>query len=324
MGAALHVFQLVAAVLLMGCEAERPASGMTPASPPQPQQQAQQTPPVRAERASLCLELESPRRPVLLGEPVTLIASVVNCSSEVQQVHYPLSPDYGFLQLWLQPPSGSELLHKPVIRREWRGPARSLAPGERWSEFAPVYFGIDGWTIRQPGTYRARAELALDKGKLQSKPVEFAVVPPETPADRQAAELMMSREAGLFLATGRDDGGKGSERLAAVEQQYAQSRLAPYARLARAVAESHSRFDPKTKTFQTNGCDRATEQLGRAIPQIADPLLATNGTTALVRCLRGSGNYDEANRAASMLLRSHPGAKDVPAVLQLRGAARKE
>ena len=322
MGAALHVFQLMAAVLFMGCEAERPAAGAAPAPQP-PQQQAQQTPPGRAGRASLCLELEGPRRPVLLGEPVTLIASVVNCSSEMQQVDYPLSPDFGFLQLWLQPPSGPELLHKPAIRREKRE-TRSLAPGERWSEFAPVYFGIDGWTIRQPGTYRARAEFAVDKGKLQSKPVEFAVLPPETPADRQAAELMMSREAGLFLATGRDVGGKGSERLAAVEQQYPQSRLAPYARVARAVADSHGGFDPKTKTFRTGGCDRATEQLGRAIPQVADPLLATNGTTALIGCLRTAGNYDEANRVASMLLRSHPGARDVPAVLQMRGAARKE
>ena len=318
------MFQLVAAVLLLGCEAERPAAGMTPAPPPQPQQQAQQTPPGRATRASLCLELEGPHRPVLLGEPVTLIASVVNCSSEVQQVYDLLSPEFGFLQLWLQPPSGPELLHKPVTYRDARGkPVRSLAPGERLSAFAPVYFGIDGWTIRLPGTYRARAEYAAEKGKLQSKPVEFAVLPPETPADRQAAALMMSREAGLFLATGRDEGGKGSERLAAVEQQYPQSRLAPYARLVRAVADSRGGFDPKTKTFRKDECDRVAE-LGRAIPQIGDPLLATNGTTALVRCLRDSGQHDAANNAASMLLRSHPGARDVPAVLQLRGAARKE
>ena len=311
----------MAAVLLMGCEAERPAAGEAPAT--QPHQQAQQAPAPRG-REPLCLELEPPRRSVLLGEPVTLIASVVNCSSEVQQVYYPLSPDFGFLQLWLQPPSGPELLHKPAIRREARPTPRSLPPGARLSEFAPVYFGVDGWTIRQPGTYRVRAEYALDKGKLQSTPVEFAVLPLETPADRQAAELMMSREAGLFLATGRDAGGKGSERLAAVEQQYAQSRLAPYARVARAVAESHGGFDPKTKTFRTGGCDRAAEQLGPAIPQVADPLLASNGTTALIRCLRDAGRDGDADRAASNFLRSHPGARDVPAVLQMRGAARKE
>ena len=69
MSAALHVFQLVAAVLLMlstGCESERPDASSTPAVQPRPQ--PQQAPPARAERPSLCLELEGPRRPVLLGE----------------------------------------------------------------------------------------------------------------------------------------------------------------------------------------------------------------------------------------------------------------
>ena len=321
MTAALHVFQLVAAVLLMGCESERPAAGMTPG--PQPQQQAQQTP---ARRGPLCLELEPPHRPVLLGEPVTLIASVVNCSSQVQRVQDLLDPDLGFLQIWLQPPSQPELLHRPVKRTYARGkPVKSLAPGERLSAFAPVYFGADGWTIRQPGRYRARA--AYDDGetaKLESKPVEFTVEPPANTADRQAAELMMSREAGVFLATGRDDGGKGSERLAQIEQQYGQSRLAPYAQLMRAVASSRGGFDPETKTFRKGGCDRATEPLARAVPQIADPLLAISGTTALVRCLREAGREADANQAASTFLRSHPAARDVPEVLLLRGSARKE
>jgi hypothetical protein len=323
--AALSVFQLIAPVLFMlamGCESERPAAGMTAAPQPRPQQ-AQQTPPTRAVRSSLCLELEGPRRPVMLGEPVTLIASVVNCSSEVQQVPYPLSPDFGFLQLWLQPPSGPELLHRPVTKRETRKPV-SLAPGERLSEFAPVYFGSDGWTIRQPGRYRARAEYAVDTGKLQSKPVEFTVLAPETPADRQAAELMLSREVGSLLLTGRDQGGKGSERLAAIEQQYGQSRLAAYARLERAVAASHGGFDPQTKTFRKDECDRVVEQLATAIPQVADPLLASRGTTALIRCWRSAGRGAEADKAASSFLRLHPGARDVPAVRQMRGAARKE
>ena len=323
MTAALHVFQLVAAVFLMGCESERPAAGMTPG--PQAQQQAQQ-PATPARRGPLCLELEPPRRPVLLGEPVTLIASVVNCSSQVQPVHDLLRPDFGFLQIWLQPPSQPELLHKPVTYiREGRGkPVKSLAPGERLSAFAPVYFGVDGWTIKQPGRYRARAEYGAESVKLESPPVEFVVAPPETAADRQAAELMMSREVGMFLATGRDDGGKGSERLAQVEQQYGQSRLAPYARVMRAVASSRGDFDPETKAFRKDGCDRAIDPLARAIPQIADPLLAISGTTALVRCLREAGREADANQAASTFLRSHPAARDVPAVLLLRGSARKE
>ena len=317
----MYAFQLLAAFLLMGCETERPAAGMTPAQQPQ-----QQAPASARGRGPLCLELEPPRSRVMLGEPVTLIASVVNCSSQVQQARDVLDPDFGFLQIWLQPPAQPELLHKSSTYRNVRGkPVRSLAPGERFSAFVPVYFGIDGWTITKPGTYRARA--AYDDGetaKLESQPVEFTVEPPASAADRQAAALMMSQEVGRLLATGRDDGGKGSERLAAIEQQFGQSRHASYARLMRAVTSSRGGFDPNTKTFRKGACDAATGPLTRAIPQIADPLLATSGTTALVNCLRESGNAEAANQAASVLLRAHPGARDVPEVVRLRSSARKE
>jgi hypothetical protein len=308
----VHVFQFLAVILLLGCEAERPSAREAP------------QPAARAARSPVCLELEPPRDRVLLGEPVTVVASIVNCSTAVQEVQDLLSPELGFLQVWIQPPSGAELLHRPIAKREARGrPVRSLAPGERLSAFVPVYFGADGWTLKQPGTYRVRAEYGAETAKLTSKPIQLTVVPPESVQDRQAADLMMTREAGLFLASGRDEGGKGSKRLAMLDREYGQSRLAPYARVALAIADSRGRFDPKTKQFQNVGCASAAEQLSRAVPEVRDPLIAATGTASLVRCLRELGREQEVSPAISRFYRSHPGAKDVATVTQSLGA-RKE
>jgi hypothetical protein len=92
----------------------------------------------------------------------------------------------------------------------------------------------------------------------------------------------------------------------------------------RAVAASRGGFDPKTKTFRKDGCDGAVEQLEHAIPQIADPLLASTGANALIQCLRDAGRDADANRTASNFLRLHPGARGVPAVQRMTGSARKE
>jgi hypothetical protein len=305
MVAALHAFQFVAVILVLSCDAERPAVRQTP-----------QAAPGRPGSAGLCLELESPRNSVQLGEPVSVIASLVNCSSDTQEVQDLLSPEYGFLQVWIQPPGGKELLQRPITNRDARGkPVRSLAPGGRLSAFAPVYFSPDGWVITQPGRYRVRAEYSGETTKLESKPAYVTVIPPENAAERRAAELMMSREAGLFLASGRDERGVGSRRLTALEQQYGQSRLAPYARLALAVAQSRNRFDPQTKTFIKHGCERAAEQLARAVREVRDPLLAATGTASWVRCLRELGREQDAKRAISMFFQSYPEARNVPTVL---------
>ena len=324
--------------MVVGCEAQRPAgrseqparpagNGGVVASAPATVDSAQQ--PQREQSVQtnpLCLQLDAPRTRVQLGEPVTLVVSLVNCSTEVQRVQDLLSPEFGFLQVWIQTPNGAEILNRPVANRDARGkPMRSVAPGERLSAFVPPYFGAEGWTMTRPGDYRIRAEYAVEATKVTSKPVGITVVSPENSIDRQAAEILMTREAGMFLVTGRDERGEGSRRMMAIAQDYGRSRLAAYARLALATAESRDRFDPQTKTFKKDGCERAADQLARAIPEVGDPVLAATGTATWIRCLKQLGRDGEATQALSVFFSSHPEAKTLPGVAQLLGApARKD
>lgn len=287
-----------------------------------------QSPPARPDGArSLCLELHAPRDTVQLGEPVTVIASLLNCSSSMQQVQDLLAPELGFLQVWIQPPDRSEILNRPVVYRDARGkPTQALAPGARLSAFVPVYFNPDGWTVTRPGPYRIRAQFGgLESTTLRSNVVTVIVQAPRNALDGKAAEILLTHEAGMFLSAGRDPRGEGTRQMKLLVGDYGTSRLAPYARLALAVAESRDRFDPDTKSFRTGGCEQATPELAQAVPKVGDPVVAASGTAAWVRCLRQLGRDAEANRALSLFFKAHPEAREVPAVAQLLGTpARKD
>ena len=100
---------------------------------------------------------------------------------------------------------------------------------------------------------------------------------------------------------------------------------APYARLALAIDGSRSRFDPKTKTFTSDGCERAIGDLERSVPGVGDPQLAATGVSAWVRCLRQLGKDADTARAVSIFFGAHPQARTVPAVAEaLQPVSRKE
>lgn len=309
----MGLFLVLSSVFGLACGAEPPAAGL-------PRQAPQQ-----ATAAGLCLELHAPQESVQLGEPISVVASLLNCSSTTQRVQDLLSPEYGFLQVWIQPPDGKELLHQTVIKRGGRGkPFVALAPGERLSAFVPVYFSPEGWTIRNPGRYGVRAQYSADAAKFEAKSIYFTVRAPRPGAEQQAADLMMTREVGLFLAGGSDGYGEGSRRLRTLTEKYGETRLAPYARLALAISASQDRFDPRSKSFVKDGCEQATDQLALAVPRVGDPMLAATGTASWVRCLRQLGRDSEVNGAVSMFLRSHPHAKNVRGIEQLTGPTRKD
>jgi hypothetical protein len=320
---AIVVLNCVAAFSIAACDGERrtdradaPASfargaGSPNASGPADRAQAPQP------AARFCLELQGPRSKVQLGEPATLVASLVNCSSSPQEAQDLLSPEFGFLHVWIRSPDGEETSHRPLVRREARGiRARTLAPGERFSTFVPVYFGPDGWTLTVPGEYRVRAEYSFENLSAAAAPVTVTVAAPETAADRRAASLFMSRDVGLFLATGRDNGGRASAKLETVAKELGSSRLASYARLSLAIDRNRGRFDPATKTFQSAACDGTLADFERLVPAVSDPQLAATGASAWVRCLGQLGKSTDVRRATEVFYRAHPAARTVPAVAE--------
>ncbi len=304
-------------MFLLACETPPPVAEQAPAATAQQAQTA-------SEKSRLCLELHAPRDSVQLGEPLSLVASLINCSSAPQQVDDLLSPEFGFLQVVIQPPDAKEELYRPVTNRDARGKGtRSLDPGDRLAALVPVYASADGWTLTRPGRHRFRAQYSVEAARLESKPIDVTITPPASQAERDAAEMMMSREVGWFLITGRDEKGEASRRLTTIVERYPSSRLALYARVGLAVFDSRDRFDPSTKAFRKDGCQRAADDLSRA-PEIGDPSLASTGTAAWIRCLRQMGREKEVDGAIATFMKSHPAARNVASVNQMLNATRKQ
>jgi hypothetical protein len=249
---------------------------------------------------------------------VVVAVTLENCSKVPQQVEDLLAPDYGFLQVWLTPPSGGpRVACRPSVMRDARGKRpRTLAPGARLHAWVPLYACADGWILSPAGAYRLNAEYAVDGARLSAAPASFTVAPAGATNERAAADLLMNKATARMLLTGRGEE-EGSRRLSAFLRQHPESRLAPYARCALGIASTQERFDPSTKDFRKADCPRAVDLLGPAVGKIADPFLAATATRALSHCLRTLGRAGEAEQALRDYSRTHPRGRELPGVREV-------
>jgi hypothetical protein len=262
--------------------------------------------------------LSAPRKELRLAEPLTVVATLVNASERPVEVREPPAPEYGMLALYVLLDSDPEAkLYQPVVRRDGRGrPARSLAPGRGVAEAFPVLFGRDGWLLDRVGSYRLWAEYPQPEGgRARSSDLLIEVLPPMTARERQAAELFMGREASLFFQLkGGEHLEQGTRDLEQISRRYSETYVAPYADLALGISQSHSAFDPETKTFREPDYESAVNQLQRAIDQIEDPLSAAQATAALIGCLKRLGKDEDAATAARTFHEAHPQFADLPQI----------
>ena len=310
------------ALLLLGaCEADpgapataepRPSDAPTAASPaPEPPQRSEQakTPapdPNGDAEQGVYLELIVPQPRYWLGEPVTLVASVVNGSSEPVELYPYLHPEFGFLDVRVTGPGGKQRTYYPPARRDGGRGAEPvmLGPGERRSDLVPLFFSSDGWFLTEVGEYVVEARFAPDKEPLAAKPVRFEIRAPEAESDREAARLLM--DPGTAAALYR--GPSGPDELARLEQlakAYAESHLAPYAHLALGRHWNREAYDWSTKAARPADPKRARPSLELAAERLADPLLWTESALELADCYDLLGD-DRADGARDQALRRFP------------------
>jgi hypothetical protein len=270
-------------------------------------------------KSGLCLELVAPRARVVLGEPIVLVASLRNCSPKARTVPDLLAPEYGFLSTFVaRPGEKGETRWESGVRGEGRGKrSRTLAPGEHFAAWIPIYADRRGWFLNSPGPYRVRAELALEGARLASNVVAFEVLPSPSDADRQAARTLMSPEVTRAFTLGAMPAGTAFSQLSAVVKEYPESRLAPYARLAMGVARTQRLYDPEKKSFKKPDCPAAVEDLRWSLERLEDPVFAATGTVALSECLEALGQKGAAQETFSSYYRRHPKAHQLPGVEDL-------
>jgi hypothetical protein len=288
---------------------DAPASASPAPGPPQRSEQAKAPAPEpdgdHAEQGGVYLELTVPKPRYWLGEPVTLVASVVNGSSEPVPLYPHLHPEFGFLDVRVTGPGGKPRTYYPPARREGRGAEPvMLAPGERRSDLVPLFFSSDGWFLTEAGGYEVEASFAPEKEPLVARPVRFEIRAPEAESDREAARFLM--EPGTAGALYR--GPSGPEELARLEkvaEAYPESQLAPYAHLALGRYWNREAYDRGTKAARPADPKRALRSLELAAERVADPLLWTESSLELADCYELLGD-DRADEARDQALRRFP------------------
>jgi hypothetical protein len=263
--------------------------------------------PAAEDVSPFCLVLSSSRDKVLLGEPLTLLVTLQNCSKNPQSIYDTLAPEYGELGIWIRAPgSRGEELYRPPIRRESRG-ARSveLAPGRSIAALAPIYLDAEGWNLGAPGQYTFRAELGSQRGPVKSKPIAVYISAPNEKKLLAAAEQMMSEKTARFLYL---QGGDGATRsaLESISKEFAGSPWAQYANLALAVDSSTASDTATARKPET------CRTLETAASKVNDWAVALSGYRALIRCLRQVGEADRAASVAKYLTQRYPQARGIP------------
>lgn len=258
-----------------------------------------------------CLELASARDRVLLGEPLTLIVSLRNCSDEMRKVRNLLGPEYGLLGIAIgHRDYEQEQAYYPALRRDGRGRGEvELAPGKMLAATVPVYFGRDGWQLDTPGTYTFQAEYFVDEISLTSNVVMVNIEKPQREADLSAAQTLMNSGAATFYYLGGGDE-KGAAELRGLVAELPDSPWAAYARLGLAIDSAND----KDSLSRVEAC-RALETSLDEIDQ--DWIIALRGFETLLKCLRESGLESEIPRVTANFVSRHPRAE---ATLRARGS----
>jgi hypothetical protein len=257
-----------------------------------------------------CLELASARDRVLLGEPLTLIVSLRNCSDEMYKVRNLLGPEYGLLGVRIgHREYEQEKFYYPAIRKDGRGRREvELAPGKMLSATVPVYFGRDGWQLDTPGTYTFQAEYFVDELSLTSNVVMVNVENPQREAELSAAQMLMSSGAATFYYLGGGDE-KDAAELHRLVADLPDSPWAAYARLGLAIDSANDR----DSLSRVEACRALETALGKIDK---DWIIALRGFETLSNCLRDSGLESEIPRVTADFVSRHPRAE---AILRARG-----
>lgn len=296
------------------CAPQRgPSSRRAMAARTEPVRQAQRV--LTSADTPLRLELRAPKTTYVIGEAVVLTAILHNAGTAEVEVMPLLDPNYQFLNIEIQRPGTEEFQRfRPAVLAEGRGTrSRRLAPGEAVLAEAKIFFGAQGWTFTEPGSYAVRADFGAgdalgSEERVASAELVLEIQEPRRPADRRARGALqdengqLSTEAGLYLLfEGGDHLSTGARKVRRVTDE-PESAQAPAAQLAAGMAALY----PSARRGVSRGAPQI-EEAKRYLSQVLSSDLpmasVVRAQRALVDELESQGQPEEADRVREQTMR---------------------
>ncbi len=257
------------------------------------------------------LRIEAPQTTYTVGEPVIVSIVLENTGDSDAQINPKLQPEYRFLSVAIKAPQSDEFrpYRTPVIRDARNIGPRTIAPGERFTAEAKLFFSTDGWTFEEPGEYIIRASYpagpTLGDARMESEELRITVEDPSSEATTTARRLLLDvggqrlgREQGLYLyMEGGDHLKYGAGKLRELVETVPTSHHASAARLALGNAALNPTYDPTRRTRPDTNLDEAMKYLEGLsetgnLPQQSIERVETQ----LKRELEKADRNDDANR----------------------------
>lgn len=183
-------------------------------------------------------------------EPVSLELRLRNLVTEPVEINSRLNPEYGFVVIYIQKPTGNIIKYVPVIYKEGLPIMRTLAShngkniGEdRYSENVSLTYGKYGFYFDEPGEYLVRSIYrGIDDMLIPSNTLRIRVGNPTSKEESRLAADFFTYQAGMVLYLRGSQSPlllRGKEVLESVSNEYQGTIVS--AKVAVALAESEAR-----------------------------------------------------------------------------------
>jgi hypothetical protein len=200
----------------------------------------------------------------VVGEPVYVAVRLHNAGDRSERVVDSLLPEDGGVDFIITKPDGLAIPFLPYGETDRDTESfTSLAPGETVGNMVPIFFGGNGWTFREPGTYRlvASFQLATGKGQVResrSVPATIEIAPSPEGSSLVSDHAPESNEVGKFLLWQSGDHlEQGQAKLHHLLDRAPDSQLASYAHFALGRSRSEPFMDYRRNTVRAPDCAAA-------------------------------------------------------------------
>jgi hypothetical protein len=258
------------------------------------------------DKSGLRLELEAPKPALRYGEPcaVEIKLYLDGAGSVVVHKHDHLHPNFGFVQIAIQKPSGEIIVHEPPLDHCVEVETEVLSE-DNPSIYASAYIGYDkhaGQIFADPGVYKLKGLYhALDGSMVMSRTISVRVRAPLTEEDEVVGEALLGEDQGMlfYLIGSRGEVLKdGIDAFDMVLKEHGDHPLAVYPRFVQGVAWS--------KEFKQIGDDFQVK------PEPPDPATAIEYLSSVVDLSEAGQGLDNIslNEAMHVLAAAQMGADD--------------
>ena len=255
----------------------------------------------------LNLNISVEKQKYVLGEPVYLLAELINESNQSLKLNKHLRPGDGSLEIMIRDSKKEATEFVPLEEADIDMSSRAeLRPGQSFAAEFQIFFGGHGWSFPKAGVYQIKASYKsnLDNKtyvEVESKPIKIEIADKSSQLQKELVSgSRMSYQSGLFLTWGSGDHlTKGHSMLQKLLESGDSQQLGNYINLAFGKSFSDSFMDYRSKSKEARPADykRALEYLDKVNVRYLPRYLKVQFHLAKIRC---SYNHQEQNGDLAM------------------------